>query len=252
MSDLTHDAFLGGRVHLWQPRAGYRAGVDPVILAAACEATPGQSVLDLGCGVGAAMLCLGERVAGLSLVGLERQADYAALARRNAGEAGQEAQVFDGDLAHMPGALRARSFDHVIANPPYYRRGAGSGRDRAADAGREAALGEETPLAAWVDAAARRLAPRGRLTMILRADRLDAALSAVDPRLGGVMIRPIAPRAGRDASLFLLSATKGGRAPLRLLAPAVMHEGAAHTHDGESYTPEFTSIFREAAPLVWD
>ena len=33
--DLTHDAFLGGRIRVWQPARGYRAGTDPVLLAAA-------------------------------------------------------------------------------------------------------------------------------------------------------------------------------------------------------------------------
>ena len=78
--ELTHDGFLGGRLHLWQPRRGYRAGVDPVLLAASVPAQAGQSVLDLGCGAGAAMLCLGVRVPGLDLNGLEVQPDYAALA----------------------------------------------------------------------------------------------------------------------------------------------------------------------------
>ena len=36
--DLTRDAFLGGRVTLLQPRRGYRAGTDPVLLAASVEA----------------------------------------------------------------------------------------------------------------------------------------------------------------------------------------------------------------------
>ncbi|MEL7181393.1 MAG: methyltransferase, partial [Pseudomonadota bacterium] len=32
--DLTQDDFLGGKIKVWQPRRGYRAGVDPVVLAA--------------------------------------------------------------------------------------------------------------------------------------------------------------------------------------------------------------------------
>ena len=50
---LTRDAFVGGKLHLWQPKDGYRAGVDPVLLAACVRAQPGQSVLDVGCGQGA-------------------------------------------------------------------------------------------------------------------------------------------------------------------------------------------------------
>ena len=65
MTELTRDAFLGGRLHLWQPVNGYRAGVDPVLLAASVNARAGQAVLELGCGGGTAMLCLGKRVSGL-------------------------------------------------------------------------------------------------------------------------------------------------------------------------------------------
>ena len=91
--DLTRNAFLGGRVHLWQPVRGYRAGIDPVCLAAAVPARATQCVLDLGCGAGAATLCLGARVAGLDLTGVEMQPAYADLARRNATGNGQAMTV---------------------------------------------------------------------------------------------------------------------------------------------------------------
>ena len=52
LGDLTCDDFLGGRLSIWQPRDGYRAGVDPVLLAASVPARAGQSVLELGCGTG--------------------------------------------------------------------------------------------------------------------------------------------------------------------------------------------------------
>ena len=56
------DAFLGGRLVLRQPARGYRAGADAVMLAAACSARAGERVLELGCGAGAALFCLGARV----------------------------------------------------------------------------------------------------------------------------------------------------------------------------------------------
>ena len=117
-AELSADKFLGGRLVLRQPRKGYRAGADPVLLAAAVLARPGESLLDLGCGAGTAALCAGARVPGLRLAGLERQPAYAELARRNARENGLEMTVTCGDLSVMPEALRQQQFHHVIANPP--------------------------------------------------------------------------------------------------------------------------------------
>lgn len=245
-NDLTCNDFLNGRVRLWQPRSGYRAGVDPVLLAASVPATRGHTVLELGCGAGAAILCLLARVPGLQGVGVELQASYAALARRNAAENAASFEVVEADLAALPADLKQRQFDHVIANPPYYRAGAHSA---AADDGRAIALGEGTPLGVWFDTAAKRLAPRGYLHMIQKADRLPDMLLGCTGRLGSVEVLPLAARAGRAAELVILRAKKGGKAAFRLHAPLILHAGARHEKDGESYTPQVSAVLRDAAAL---
>ena len=243
--DLSRDAFLCGRLHLWQPVQGYRAATDAVLLAAACPAMAGQSVLDLGCGVGAASLCLATRVPGLHLAGLEVQPDYADLARRNAAENGIAMQVETGDLATMPRTLR-RSFDHVIANPPYYPKGG----TPSPIAGRATALQVgDAPLGAWVQAAARRLAPRGWLTLICGADGLPDVLAAMGDKLGSAAVLPLAPRMGKPALRIILRARKTGKGAFRLLAPFVIHAGDAHDGDRESYTPAANSVLRDGASL---
>lgn len=218
--------------------------MDAVMLAAACPAKPGESVLELGCGSGAAILCLGARVPELSLTGLERQGDIAALARENAAANRIALTVIAGDLAVMPLALRAVSFDHVIANPPYFAAGT-----PAIDRRRSAARHEETPLSLWLDAALRRLRPGGRLTLIQRADRLAGVLAGLGPRAGDIAILPVAPRAGRPAGRVIIGASKGARGPLRLLAPLVLHEGAAHLRDAEDLTPEAQAVLRGCGGL---
>lgn len=246
---LTRDAFLGGRLTLSQPTAGYRAGVDPVLLASFVNASSGDAVLDLGCGVGAASLCLGARIPGLRLVGVERQRNYAELARKNASDNNISLTVHEGDIAELPPALREDSFDHVIMNPPYFKRDRGSASP---DRPRETALGEDTPLAVWIDQATRRLTPRGYLTLIHAAERLPDVLAAMDDRLGSVLVKPLCPRAGRAAKLVLVHARKGGRGAFRLAAPLVLHMGDAHEADKEHYTPEVSAILRDGHALpLW-
>ena len=239
-TELTRDAFLGGKLHLWQPRQGYRAGVDPVLLAASVPARAGQSVLDLGCGVGAAALCLGARVPGLVLLGVERQPFYAGLAARNGLE------VVEADLADLPTPTRDQSFDHVLANPPYFDRSAGHS---ARDHGREGALGIDTPLAAWINVAARRLRHKGYLHMIHRVERVPDIVAAAAGRLGSPELWPLCPRDEKAAELVIFRARKDGRADFRLHAPVILHAGAAHVSDGISYRPEIQAVLRDGAAL---
>ncbi|WP_298850670.1 methyltransferase [uncultured Ruegeria sp.] len=245
-SELTCNEFLGGQVRLLQPATGYRAGIDPVLLAANVPAKAGQSVLELGCGAGAAILCLSARVPRLRLVGVELQPAYADLARRNAEINGSDLAVIEADLNDLPDEIRQRQFDHVIANPPYYRAGAHS---PANDIGRSIALGEKTPLGNWITVAAKRLAPQGYLHIIQKADRLPDMLSACQGKLGSIEVLPLSARTGREAELIILSARKSGRAAFRLHAPLILHAGERHEKDGESYTETVSAVLRHAAPL---
>ncbi|MFV0410775.1 MAG: tRNA1(Val) (adenine(37)-N6)-methyltransferase [Paracoccus sp. (in: a-proteobacteria)] len=239
MTETRIDDFLGGRLKIRQPVPGYRAGADAVMLAAACPARPGHKVLELGCGVGVASLCLAARVPDLALSGVERDPGYAALARANAARNQIAMDVIEADLAVLPAALRGLSFDHVMMNPPFFAAGT-----RAPAGSRADARHEETPLAFWLDTGLRRLKPGGQLTVIHLAARLDGLLAGLAGRAGDIAILPISARAGRDAGRVILSARKGSRAPLRLLAPFIMHNAPRHEKDREDFTEAAQSVLR--------
>ncbi len=244
--DLTQDDFLGGQIRVWQPRRGYRAGVDPVILAASVPAKQGQTALELGCGVGVASLCLAARVKGLAVTGVEMQPEYAALAQRNAIENALPFDVIAADLRALPADLRQKRFDHVLMNPPYFDRNAGSA---SRDSGKDIAFGGDTPLQDWLDVGARRVGPRGYLTLIQRMERLPEVLDALAGRLGAVIVRPIAGRIGRAPELFILQARQDGKTPFRMAPTLIMHEGDSHGGDQESYRAEVAAALRSGANL---
>ncbi len=242
-AQLTCDKFLGGKLHLYQPKAGYRAATDPVLLAAACPAKQGETVLDIGCGVGTASFCLATRVP-VRLTGLELQPDYAQLANKNAEENGFEMEVLCDDLAQMPMALKERTFDHVIMNPPFFGPGA-----RSPDKGRAIARQANTGIGDWVDAGLRRLRPRGWLTLIQTIEWLPNVVVALNGRAGGLEIKPLSPRAHRPATRFVIRAMKGSRANALLSNPLILHAGDSHTGDADDYTDAAKAILRDGEPL---
>ena len=123
--DVSEDALLDGRVRLLQPRRGHRAGSDAVLLAAAVESLAGETVIDLGSGSGAVGLMIAVKVAS-PLVFVERDADLAALCRRNIAQNGLQdrARVIEVDILAAPAERRCSgladaSADVVVTNPPF-------------------------------------------------------------------------------------------------------------------------------------
>jgi len=160
---ISDDALLGGRVKLLQPTEGYRVAIDPVLLAAAVPAGAGDSVLDIGCGVGAAALCLAARVAGCRVTGIEAQRDLVRLAGDNAARnnVADRVAIMAGDIRTPPPRLEPGSFAHVMANPPYMEAEAASPSPIAAKAAATVEAGAD--LAIWVRFALAMTRPRGTL-----------------------------------------------------------------------------------------
>ncbi len=241
MSDFSEDSLLGGRVRLRQPRDGYRAAIDPVFLAAMVPAKDGESVLDLGSGVGAASLCLAARVTGCRVFGIEMQPALVALARDNVELNGMQGRVeaIIGTLAAPPPRLAPGSYHHVMSNPPYSETGTPSPHPGKAAANHEG----EVDLAAWMRFAVNMLRPKGTLVVVHRADRLNHLLTALGSKVGEVMVYPLWPKPGRPAKRVLVRARKGSATPMALLPGLTLHEA-----DGR-YTAAADAVLRDGAGL---
>jgi tRNA1(Val) A37 N6-methylase TrmN6 len=223
-SELTEDAFLGGRLRLRQPKSGHRAGHDAMLLAAATAARAGDRVVDFGAGVGAAGLALATRIPGIQLVLVEIDQALAELARGNAASNRIEANVIAMDLASGADAfagagLAPDSVDIVLMNPPFND----SKRHRSSpDKSRKIAhVADAATLESWIHAARRILKSGGVLTLIWRADGLAEVLAALDRGFGSLAILPVHGNAATPAIRVLVRAIKGARAPIAL-CPGLM------------------------------
>jgi len=238
----TDGHLLGGRVRYTQPATGFRSGIEPVLLAASIPARPHDRVLEAGTGAGAALLCLGARIAGLQAVGVEAGEGLARLAMANA-----RANGFDGIsiiAGHIESVALAGLFDHALANPPYHLQDG----TESPDAARESAKrGSETLIRTWIDRLGRCLRDRGSLTLILPAGMVPVCVAVMtDCHTPCTAIFPLWPKAGRPAKLTLLRGIRRGRTPMRLMPGLVLHRS-----DG-TFTEAAQAILRDGQGLVID
>ncbi len=229
---MSQDALLGGRVVLEQPDSGLRASLDPVLLAASVDPPTGATIVELGTGTGVALACVRARRPDVRTIGVERDLGLVALAARNLGGSGH---IVAADVAALP-LIGIAAW--VLLNPPYHD--PASSRPPRAD--RQAAVQETTPLAVWIRAAAQVLAPKGRLSLIHRADRLPEVLAALRG-FGQLTVLPLWPRAGVAAKRVLIGAVKGSKAPATLLPGLVLHG------PGADFTAAAEAILRDGAAL---
>jgi tRNA1(Val) A37 N6-methylase TrmN6 len=246
MNDLaiTEDRLLGGRVLLRQPADGYRVAIDPIFLAAAVPAAPGELVLDVGAGVGAAALCLAWREPNCLIRGIEIQHALVRLAGKNAALNGNAARMefMVGDILRPPPRMAPGTFHHVMANPPYQTAQAGTRPD---NSGRDMANVEgEAELADWVRYCLNMVRSKGSVTFIHRADRLDSLLAELRQRAGDIAVYPLWPGGSRPASRVIVRARKDVATPTKLSSGMVLHEP-----DGR-YSDAAEAVLRDGAALA--
>jgi tRNA1(Val) A37 N6-methylase TrmN6 len=246
---LTHDAFLGGRLTVSQPRHGFRAGLDSVVLGAAVRADA-RTVLDLGAGVGTAGLVALAHNDGLAATLVERDAEAMAIAGANIEANGfaARARTILLDVAARGAERRAAGlepdrYDAVIANPPFFDAAAGT---RAAADRADARHMAQGTLDLWVRTAATSAAPGAEIVFIYPAAGLAPLLAAFGQRFGAVTVLPLCSRPGEAAGRVLVRGIKGSRAPLTLLSARSIHGEA-----GRAFSPEFEAMLMGRTRLVW-
>ncbi|MDP6603721.1 MAG: methyltransferase [Rhodospirillales bacterium] len=264
--DITEDSVLGGRVTLFQPRLGYRAAIDPVLLAASVPAETDQRVLDVGAGVGTASLCLVRRLDGIRVAGIERERTLVRLAAQNAAanDLADRVEFMAGDLSRPPVRLAPGTFDHVMTNPPFFeaaRTKPSPDRLKARATVEAAPAGATEPgmgtaeaaatLDGWIRFCLLMVRPKGTVTVIHLAERLDALLGCLAGRVGGVVVFPLWPGpaeeggvSAKPAKRVIVRARRGVQSPLRLAPGLVLHRS-----DG-AFTQIAESVLRDGAGLA--
>ena len=240
---FTQDLLLGGRISLRQPAQGYRVAIDPLLLAASVNAEPGETILDVGAGVGAAGLCVATRLAHCRIMGIERQKDLVRLANDNIvlNNLRDKMEILQGDLQSPPPRLAAGSYSQVISNPPYFE----NTRGRISPISNKGLSNHEGDfdMENWLKFSLLMLKPSGKITFIYRAEMLDKLLGLFYGKVGDIKVFPFWPSYGQIAKLVIVQGVKGSKGGLSLLPGMALHNA-----DG-SFTQEADALLKDGRHL---
>ncbi|MDQ3295986.1 MAG: methyltransferase domain-containing protein [Myxococcota bacterium] len=198
--------FLTGDWRLFQKQDGHRWSLDDLVTAwiatRRIDPTRPLRALDLGCGLGSVLLMVAWKLPHAEVLGIEAQADRAAMGRRSIEYNGvaERCRIIDGDLREASEQLGR--FELVTGTPPYFPRGTGteSAKPHAMPCRFEVRGGIEE----YLEAAQRLLASGGEIvvcTSALERERVERA--AHERELSVREHWDIVPREGKDVLVMV-------------------------------------------------
>lgn len=223
-----------------QKTAGFRFGMDAVLLSDFVRAEAQATVADFGTGTGILPLMMWGRGKGQRFEAFEIQREMADMARRSVALNGLSARirVHEASVEEAPSLLSSGSVDVIVCNPPYGMPGAtlhnpGLSKDLSRHQ-------DPRGLKPWFTAAYRLLRGRGRMALIYPAPMMlslmnDLSRAALIPK----RFRMIYPRVDKPANLVLVEAVKDARPTLQPEPPLIVYE-----QDG-TMTPELRKIYHQ-------
>lgn len=219
--------------HIIQNPEKFCFGMDAVLLSGFARIKKGETILDMGTGTGILPILLAAKTGAKSFTGLELQAESADMARRSVrlNNMQDRIDIVTGDIKEAGRIFGPSSYDVVVTNPPYMNENHGIVNP---DAPKAIARHEiMCSLEDVVEQSARVLKVNGRMYMVHRPFRLvDIIELLVKYGLEPKRLRMVYPYAGREPSMVLVEAVRGGRRRLTVEKPLIIY------NEDREYTEE--------------
>lgn len=225
---------------------GFSYGIDAVLLAAFASGETGAKpiksrlkmrVADLGTGNGIIPFVLAHKLPMSEIIGFERNpiSLERAVRGREMNELEDRINFVLTDISQLDGY--DETFDAVVTNPPYFRRGAGIPNE---DSAKFIARHETTAgIAEFAKCGSRILKSGGDFYMIHRPSRLpDISQALRAASLEPKELQLVVPSSSAPANLVLIHAVAGAKPDLKMLP-----EIAVYNSDGSGYTELIKRIY---------
>lgn len=215
--------FLEGSVIVYQPKKGFRFGIDSILLAHFLNLKPKDLILEVGAGSGIISLIALKRFPYSKIFALELENLFIECLKKTILENRVEERFFviKGDIKNPPFNLGI--FDVIFSNPPYFKSKAG--RKSPYEIENIARRDVEFDLHEFFKNISLLLKNRGKFYLIFTALRLSELIyflkiNKLEPKL----LRLVYSYPGSEAKLVLLLAVKNAKEEIRILPPLYIYD----------------------------
>ncbi|MCK8817088.1 tRNA1(Val) (adenine(37)-N6)-methyltransferase [Natroniella sulfidigena] len=212
--------------------------LDAVLLANFVNPKEADLVLDLGTGNGIIPHLIQAKFKTKQVYGIDIQAELIDMAKRSAEYNNLEDRVEfrEVDLKEAVESFGRESFDYIVSNPPYLKKG--SGRINPEDSVAMARHELKCDLEDVIRVSSQLVKYGGKVAYVYRTQRLAELLALLaDYNLAAKRMRLVYSRKDSNANLFLLEASKGGGVGLEVLPPFIIYNNQGN------YTEQIKEIY---------
>jgi len=219
---LIPTPFLEGSIIVYQPKKGFRFGIDSILLAHFLNLKPQDLVLEVGAGSGIISLIALKRFPKAKIFALELESIFIECLKRNILENKLQEKLFiiKGDI--KTSLFKSGIFDVIFSNPPYFK--SRSGRKSPYEIENIARRDIEFELDEFLKKVSSLLKNKGKFYLVFTALRLAELIYLLKKnKLEPKLLRLVYSYPGSEAKLVLLLAIKNAKEEIRILSPLYIY-----------------------------
>jgi len=220
---LIPTPFLEGSIIVYQPKKGFRFGIDSILLAHFLNLKPRDLVLEVGAGSGIISLIALKRFPKAKIFALELESIFIECLKRNILENKLQEKLFiiKGDI--KTSLFKSGIFDVIFSNPPYFK--SRSGRKSPYEIENIARRDVEFELDEFLKKVSSLLKNKGKFYLVFTALRLAELIYLLKKnKLEPKLLRLVYSYPGSEAKLVLLLAVKNAKEEIRILSPLYIYD----------------------------
>lgn len=224
-----------------QNEKGFCFGIDSILLSDfSKEIKPQSKIIDFGTGTGILPILLSAKTQNTKIVGVEIQKPVAKMANKSImlNNLQERIEIVCQNIKELPKLYKAGTFDAVVTNPPYKKKGTGAINET------ETKIISRHEITAtledFISTAKYLLKDQGAMYMVHRPERLVDILSLLrNYKIEPKIIKMVQPSSEKAPNLVLIKAVKNAK-PFLKIEPHI----TVYQQDG-NYTKEILKIYNK-------